>query len=126
VLRASDSFFANRRDLIRARYATVVGLLQLKAATASLNLDEVARVNELVLNGEDRQAVAHVDAQHAAVDAKVERAAVGAKMGRPAVGTEMPRALVRAEPPQGVILTDLHPAAIDAAVQRALASIHQQ
>ncbi|WOD19186.1 TolC family outer membrane protein [Paraburkholderia kirstenboschensis] len=126
VLRASDSFFANRRDLIRARYATIVGLLQLKAATASLNLDEVARVNELVLNGEDRQAVAHVDAQHAAVDAKVERAAVGAKMGRPAVGTEMPRALVRAEPPQGVILTDLHPAAIDAAVQRALASIHQQ
>jgi outer membrane protein len=49
VLRASEAFFANRRDLIRARYATVLALLQLKAATAGLNLDEIARVNELLL-----------------------------------------------------------------------------
>jgi outer membrane protein len=49
VLRASDVFYTNRRDLIRARYETVVALLQLKAATAALNVDEVARVNTLLV-----------------------------------------------------------------------------
>jgi len=49
VLRASDVFYTNRRDLIRARYETVIALLQLKAATAALNVDEVARVNTLLV-----------------------------------------------------------------------------
>ncbi|WGS51848.1 TolC family outer membrane protein [Paraburkholderia sp. D15] len=48
VLRASETLYANRRDLIRARYAAVVTLLQLKAATAALDLGEVARVNGLL------------------------------------------------------------------------------
>jgi outer membrane protein len=48
VLRAADSFYANRRDLIRARYTAIVALLQLKAATATLDLNEVARVNGLL------------------------------------------------------------------------------
>lgn len=45
VLRATDAFYAGRRDLIRARYDTVLALLRLLADTASLNLDEVARIN---------------------------------------------------------------------------------
>ncbi|WP_233863227.1 TolC family outer membrane protein [Paraburkholderia adhaesiva] len=45
VLRATDSFYASRRDLIRARYDTVLALLKLLAETASLNLDEVGRIN---------------------------------------------------------------------------------
>jgi outer membrane protein len=49
VLRAADSFYTGRRDLIRARYMTIVALLQLKAATATLDLDEVARVNGLLV-----------------------------------------------------------------------------
>ena len=48
VLRAADSFYTGRRDLIRARYTAIVALLQLKAATATLDLDEVARVNGLL------------------------------------------------------------------------------
>lgn len=49
VLRASESLYSNRRDLIRARYTAIVALLQLKAATATLDLNEVARVNELLV-----------------------------------------------------------------------------
>lgn len=45
VLRASDAWFTARRDLIRARYETLVALVQLKAATATLTLDELAQVN---------------------------------------------------------------------------------
>jgi outer membrane protein len=45
VLRATDNFYASRRDLIRARYDTVLALLRLLADTASLNLDEVGRIN---------------------------------------------------------------------------------
>ncbi|MDE1183576.1 TolC family outer membrane protein [Paraburkholderia sp.] len=56
VLRASDALYANRRDLIRARYSTIVALLQLKAATASLDFDEVARVNGLLVAGSARAA----------------------------------------------------------------------
>jgi outer membrane protein len=51
VLRASESLYSTRRDLIRARYAAIVALLQLKAATATLDLDEVARVNGLLMPG---------------------------------------------------------------------------
>ncbi|NKJ46712.1 type I secretion protein TolC [Burkholderia sp. SG-MS1] len=68
VLRAADSFYANRRDLIRARYTALVALLQLKAATAALDLDEVARVNGLLIGadgasaiGTDRAAVEKTD-----------------------------------------------------------------
>jgi outer membrane protein len=49
VLRASDALYSNRRDWIRARYATIVALLQLKAATATLDFDEVGRVNGLLV-----------------------------------------------------------------------------
>ncbi|SEA21189.1 TolC family outer membrane protein [Paraburkholderia sartisoli] len=49
VLRAADTFYANRRDLIRARYETIMALLQLKAATAALTFDEVASVNALLV-----------------------------------------------------------------------------
>jgi outer membrane protein len=49
VLRASEALYSNRRDLIRARYTAIVALLQLKAATATLDLDEVARVNGLLV-----------------------------------------------------------------------------
>jgi len=45
VLRATDSFYVSRRDLIRLRYETVVALLNLQADAASLNLDEVGRIN---------------------------------------------------------------------------------
>lgn len=48
VLRAADTFYANRRDLIHARYETIMALLQLKAATAALTFDEVAGVNALL------------------------------------------------------------------------------
>jgi len=45
ILRATDSFYASRRDLIRARYDTVLSLLKLLADTASLDLDAVGRIN---------------------------------------------------------------------------------
>jgi outer membrane protein len=45
VLRATDNFYASRRDLIRARYDTVLALLKLLANTASLDLDAVGRIN---------------------------------------------------------------------------------
>jgi outer membrane protein len=71
VLRAADSFYTGRRDLIRARYTAIVALLQLKAATATLDLDEVARVNGLLAGAEEaRGAVANhqaVAAEHAAL-----------------------------------------------------------
>lgn len=49
VLRAADVLYANRRDLIRARYSAIVALLQLKAATATLDFEEIARVNGLLI-----------------------------------------------------------------------------
>lgn len=60
VLRAADVLYANRRDLIRARYATIVSLLQLKAATAALNMDEIARVNGLLMGAEGASVSASV------------------------------------------------------------------
>jgi outer membrane protein len=57
VLRAADSFYANRRDLIRARYTAIVALLQLKAATATLDLGEIARVNGLLAGTQEGQGV---------------------------------------------------------------------
>ncbi len=62
VLRAADVLYANRRDLIRARYATIVALLQLKAATATLNFDEIARVNGLLVGAEGAQVSAPISA----------------------------------------------------------------
>lgn len=49
VLRAADVFYTSRRDLIRARYDTLVALLQLQASTASLDFEAVARVNALLV-----------------------------------------------------------------------------
>lgn len=45
VLRAFDSLYASRRDLLRARYETLVALLRLKAATGALDTGEVAQIN---------------------------------------------------------------------------------
>jgi outer membrane protein len=45
ILRATDTLYASRRDLIRARYDTVLALLRLQADAASLNLDEVGLIN---------------------------------------------------------------------------------
>jgi outer membrane protein len=80
VLRAADSLYANRRDLIRARYTAIVALLQLKAATATLDLDEVAQANGLLVGAEggvrDRRGVA-ADVQGGAVES-VRQTAAGA------------------------------------------------
>ncbi|MFM0649095.1 TolC family outer membrane protein [Paraburkholderia bryophila] len=78
VLRASDALYSTRRDWIRARYATIVALLQLKAATAALDFDEVERVNGLLVragggaasvavNGLANEAPAHAIANRTAV-----------------------------------------------------------
>ncbi|QQC63860.1 TolC family outer membrane protein [Paraburkholderia ginsengisoli] len=67
VLRAAEAFYANRRDLILARYTAIVALLQLKAATATLDLGEVARVNGL-LDGAERSGSAVADRQAVAED----------------------------------------------------------
>jgi outer membrane protein len=48
VLRATESLYAGRRDLIRSRYNTVLALLKLLSDSASLNLDEVGRLNALL------------------------------------------------------------------------------
>lgn len=45
VLRAFDSLYASRRDLLRARYENLVALLRLKAATGALDTEEVAQIN---------------------------------------------------------------------------------
>lgn len=49
VLRAAESLYASQRDLIQARYTAIVVLLPLKGATATLDLDEVAGVNGLLV-----------------------------------------------------------------------------
>lgn len=52
VLRATDSLYASRRDLIRARYDSVLALLKLLSQTAMLDVDEVARINaQLFVSG---------------------------------------------------------------------------
>ncbi|WP_322029328.1 TolC family outer membrane protein [Paraburkholderia sp. J76] len=45
VLQATDTLYANRRDLIRARYDVVLALLKLLSQTATLDVDEIARIN---------------------------------------------------------------------------------
>lgn len=45
VLRATDAFYASRRDLIRARYDCVLAALKLLAQASMLDLDEVGRLN---------------------------------------------------------------------------------
>lgn len=143
VLRASEAFFAARRDLIRARYATVVALLQLKAATASLNVEEVARVNQLMV-GAAGLAVARDDAPREAIggnaqasqiamhspqaagDGAVRQMASVAEVRQTPASVEVPRVAARPDAPQPVAVENVQPAAtIDAAVQRALASIRQ-
>ncbi|MEC5405214.1 TolC family outer membrane protein [Paraburkholderia sp. MPAMCS5] len=143
VLRASEAFFAARRDLIRARYATVVALLQLKAATASLNVEEVARVNQLMV-GAAGLAVAQDDAPREATggnvqpsqvamqapratgDEAVRQMASGAEVRQTPAPVEVPRVAARLDAQQRVAVENVQPAAtIDAAVQRALASIRQ-
>jgi outer membrane protein len=59
VLRATESLYAGRRDLIRSRYNTVLALLKLLSDSASLNLDEVGRLNALLFaQGEGAPSVA--------------------------------------------------------------------
>jgi outer membrane protein len=117
VLRASEAYFANRRDLVRARYATVVALLQLKAAAASLDVDEIARVNELLLNGtvgggivadaeagrkpasaEVKQGVAPADARHSAPVTNTQPALAEADTLRPKFDADVLRALTAIRP----------------------------
>ena len=86
VLRAADSFYANRRDLIRARYTAIVALLQLKAATATLDMNEVARVNGLLVGAADELAAA---GDHQAVT----------RNGRGAAGESLQSAGASAGPP---------------------------
>jgi outer membrane protein len=118
VLRASDAFFANRRDLIRARYATVVALLQLKASTASLNLDQVARVNELLLDADSGQAVEFADTRRAVVQANLERAEVGTDARRVTVDGSGQRVVARTETQSVAAGVQLRPASISAGVAR--------
>lgn len=51
VLRATDMLYASRRDLIRARYDSVLALLKLLSQTATLDLDEVGRINAQLFAG---------------------------------------------------------------------------
>ncbi|WP_025603039.1 TolC family outer membrane protein [Burkholderia sp. WSM2230] len=136
VLRASDTFFANRRDLIRARYATVVALLQLKAATASLDVDEVARVNELLLSTDSGRAVADAPVGRAMNGTGAHRAAAGAGLSItvpvPAATVQRPVSGVNAEPAitavnaqTSVAVPDAQPAKIDADILRALVAIRR-
>jgi outer membrane protein len=53
VLRALNALYVAQRDLRAARYETVVALLQLKADTAALNLDDIARIGTLLMNQPD-------------------------------------------------------------------------
>ena len=53
VLNAQQQVFQTQRDLARARYATILNGLRLKAATGSLGEDDVVAVNRL-LGGEQR------------------------------------------------------------------------
>lgn len=48
LLRAFDSLYLSQRDLLRARYQTLVSLLQLKAAAGTLNVDAVAQINGML------------------------------------------------------------------------------
>jgi len=48
VLRAVDQLYANQQSLMRARYESLMSLLQLKAETGTLTLSEVAQVNALL------------------------------------------------------------------------------
>ncbi|QGZ62899.1 TolC family outer membrane protein [Paraburkholderia acidisoli] len=51
ILRATEALYASRRDAIRARYDAVLALLRLLAQTATLDLDEVARINTQLFAG---------------------------------------------------------------------------
>jgi outer membrane protein len=97
VLRATDNFYASRRDLIRARYDTVLALLRLLADTASLNLDEVGRINAQLyaqrasgsptVSSIPAGAVPHVAAESGAPGTSsrvVEEGPIGAQTGSPA------------------------------------------
>jgi outer membrane protein len=105
VLRAADSFYANRRDLIRARYMAIVALLQLKAATATLDLNEVARVNGLLVGAEGSGVVA------------ADRDAVMEKTDRSVAPESMPPTRPNDGPP---VMTPFE--ALRVAQQRALAA----
>jgi outer membrane protein len=48
VLRALDTLYTTQRDLMRSRYEAIVSLLQLKAAAATLTMDDVAQANALL------------------------------------------------------------------------------
>ncbi|CAB3675672.1 Outer membrane protein TolC [Paraburkholderia phenoliruptrix] len=117
VLRASEAYFANRRDLIRARYATVMALLQLKAAAASLDVDEIARVNELLLNGTvGGGRVADAEAGRKPASAEVKQVVVPADARHSAPVTNTQPALAE---------TDARRPKFDADVLRALTAIRQ-
>ncbi|CAB3750413.1 TolC family outer membrane protein [Paraburkholderia solisilvae] len=49
VLRAMNALYVAQRDWRAARYDTIVALLQLKADTATLNLDDIAAISTLLM-----------------------------------------------------------------------------
>ncbi len=50
VLRAMNALYVAQRDLLVARYDAIVALLQLKAAAATLDMNDVAQISAM-LNG---------------------------------------------------------------------------
>ncbi|WP_269750723.1 TolC family protein [Candidatus Burkholderia verschuerenii] len=49
VLRALDTVYTSQRDLARSRYEAIVALLQLKADVASLDMQDIAQANALLV-----------------------------------------------------------------------------
>lgn len=108
VLRATDALYASRRDAIRARYDAVLALLRLLAQTATLDLDEIARINEqLFARGdvEKRQTQTQARAQARPPIEPMQSASVGS------IVTTMPAPSASAlAPPRAPTSADLLPA----------------
>ncbi|MCG5073631.1 TolC family outer membrane protein [Paraburkholderia tagetis] len=88
VLRATDTLYSSRRDLIRARYESVLALLKLLSQTATLDLDEVGRINaQLFVSGGAQE-------REQATRTAVAAAGQGGERGQPqreALGSKTPQ-----------------------------------
>ncbi len=84
VLNAQSQLFQTRRDLARARYDVLVGLLRLKQASGSLAHADLLPINQMLVADAARPpvVVAPTDASNAA-GAAVEPPAAGTRAGRP-------------------------------------------
>ena len=114
----------------------MVALLQLKAVAASLDIDEVARVNELLLNADgggvlanarvDRGAVSGAQVRPAAADVGGAVAAAGTMTLLPSVSganRELPVAAGNAQMP--AVVSGAQAPKIDADILRALMAIRR-